>query len=544
MKRLFCLLGLLCLFLSEAGATRIHRVQIRVTLERDGSARVCEVWDITADRGTEWYLVKDHLDHITVSDFSVAEEGRTFTNVGAWKVDRSLAQKSGQCGIVRKSNGCELCWGLGSMGRHTFTASYRLNGLVEAFHEADGLHFQFVSPGMGAEAEEVEVRLIPGEGIVPFSTEHARIWAFGYDGTSAFSNGEIIARTDGSLSERSSVILLARFDKGVFSPSHQTDKDFEEVLEGALEGADFGEEEKMPWSEKLMMFFFTILAPVLIGIGVVSSVRNRNKKLFGVARLSQIDWCREVPFGGDLLQSDYILRKANTLTGSSHSTIASAMILRMIDRGQLVIRRSGRNEKQVEIAFNDEASQEALSESECMLYRMMKAASGSDDILQKHEFSRWSLKNAKTIEVWISTLETESRKRIVDQGHVDEGGQEEARKVIGLKKFLNDFTLVRERGSAEVALWNDYLVFGALYGIADKVAKELAEINPELFKQTIYSDPYTARQVVWISRDLSNGITNTMARSSAAAARGGFGGRASFGGGGGFHGGGFGGGAR
>ena len=543
MKRLFCLLGLLCLFLSEAGATRIHGVQILVTLERDGSARVCEVWDITADRGTEWYLVKDHLDHITVSDFSVAEEGRTFTNVGAWKVDRSLAQKSGQCGIVRKPNGCELCWGLGSMGRHTFTATYRLNGLVEAFHEADGLHFQFVSPGMGAEAEEVEVHLIPGEGIAPFSAEHARIWAFGYDGTSAFSNGEIIAHTDGSLSERSSVILLARFDKGVFSPSHQTDKDFSQVLEGALEGADFGDDKPIPWYGRLMMFLMMVVSPLLVGLGVATAVRKRNQKLFGVTRLSQIDWCREVPFGGDLLQSEYILRKVNPTAGGG-SSIASAMILRMIDRGVLRLTRSGRNGKQVEIAFNDAASQESLSESERLLYGMMKEASGSDEILQKHEFSRWSQHHTQQVETWISSVETESRKRIVEAGHDGEGGQTEARKVIGLRKFLKDFTLVRERASEEVALWNDYLVFGALYGIADKVAKELSEINPKLFEQTIYSDPYTARQVVWLSRDLSNSILNTAARSAAAAAKGGFGGRASFGGGGGFHGGGFGGGAR
>ena len=115
--------------------------------------------------------------------------------------------------------------------------------------------------------------------------------------------------------------------------------------------------------------------------------------------------------------------------------------------------------------------------------------------------------------------------------------------MIGLRKFLKDFTLIEERGSAEVSLWNDYLVFGALYGIADKVAKELSEINPKVFEQTVFSDPYTARQIVWMSRDLSNSITNAAARTSAGA-RSGFGGRASFGGGGGFHGGGFGGGAR
>ena len=165
MKRLFCLLILFFGFLTEAGATHVNGIRIDVTLERDGSARVCEQWDVTADRGTEWYLVKGNLDHIRISDFSVSEEGRTFTNIGKWNVDRSLAQKTGKCGIVDKSNRCELCWGLGSMGRHTFVVTYRLHGLVEAFHEADGLHFQFVSPGLDASVESVEVRLSPGEGV-------------------------------------------------------------------------------------------------------------------------------------------------------------------------------------------------------------------------------------------------------------------------------------------------------------------------------------------------------------------------------------------
>ena len=71
MKRLFCLLGLLFVVLTEAGATRIRSVRIVATLERDGSATVVETWDVQADRGTEWYLVKDNLDHIVLSDFTV-----------------------------------------------------------------------------------------------------------------------------------------------------------------------------------------------------------------------------------------------------------------------------------------------------------------------------------------------------------------------------------------------------------------------------------------------------------------------------------------
>ena len=441
MRRLFCLLVLFCGFLTEAGATYVHGIRIDVTLERGGSARVSERWDVTADRGTEWYLVKGNLDHIRISDFSVTEEGRPFTNIGKWDIDRNLAQKSGKCGIVTKSKGCELCWGLGSMGRHTFVATYRLYGLVEAFHDADGLHFQFVSPGIDATVESVEVRILPGEGVAPLTSGNTRIWAFGYDGTFEFQqDGSLMARASGRFTRESSVILLTRFDKGLFAPAHTPDKAFSEVLERAMDGSDFGEDGSIPWYAKLLLVLFTVIIPVLGIIAIVVAVRKRNRKLFGVTRLSQIDWCRDIPFGGDILQSSYILRKVNSTAGNS--TVAGAMILRMIEHGQLSVLRSGKDGRRVEIAFSEDASLDSLSRSEQQLYEMMKEAAGSDRILQKHEFSRWSARNSTTIYRWLGVVQTESRKRIVDNGHDGEGGQVEARKVIGLKKFLKDFTLI------------------------------------------------------------------------------------------------------
>ena len=133
-------------------------------------------------------------------------------------------------------------------------------------------------------------------------------------------------------------------------------------------------------------------------------------------------------------------------------------------------------------------------------------------------------------------------------GKFTESGQAEARKVVGFRKFLEDFTIIGERASQEVALWNDYLVFAALYGIADKVAKELKDINPQAFEQMMVYDYPTMTDVVRLTRNMGNSITNARVQNLSGggfgSSRGGFGGFTSIGGGGGFHGGGFGGGSR
>ena len=180
----------------------------------------------------------------------------------------------------------------------------------------------------------------------------------------------------------------------------------------------------------------------------------------------------------------------------------------------------------------------------------MKEASGADEILQDKEFSRWSRNHYRRVSKWcISTSEDAAKQLQSDSymsasGKFSDEGKSEARKLVGFNKFLKDFTLVGERTTREVGLWNDYLVFGMIFGIADKVAKELADIDPKVFSETVYADPMTARQIIWMTNRMAHSITNASASAQMKASSGGFGGMTSFGGGGGFSGGGFGGGAR
>ena len=121
--------------------------------------------------------------------------------------------------------------------------------------------------------------------------------------------------------------------------------------------------------------------------------------------------------------------------------------------------------------------------------------------------------------------------------------------MLGFREFLKDFTLTGERNVIEVHLWQEYLVFGALLGVADQVAKQLKDIDPVLFEKTVGYDYGTFHTVLYNMDSLSRAITN--ARSSyvsstfsGGGSSGGFGGHTSFGGGGGFSGGGHGGGGR
>lgn len=291
------------------------------------------------------------------------------------------------------------------------------------------------------------------------------------------------------------------------------------------------------------------------------------KKILGM-KPSEVPWSREIPFDADLEASAYTLAKLGESSGGSGDTLAAALILRMIYRGELSAAKDG--DERVEISFNGAAGPGAAGASAdgpadgtadvsgsadpaaMELREMMLKASGSDKVLQHNEFSRWAKRHAHEVAGWSSRALVFGRNSLRDQKYIygsayTPAGQSEARKLLGLKKFLQDFTLMGEKDTIEVILWQDYMVYGALFGIADKVAEQLRDINPDLFAEVMDYDYTTMHQLLFQTRLLSAAITNSKASVAAEAAQQsarGFGGGTSFGGGGGFSGGGFGGGSR
>ena len=103
---------------------------------------------------------------------------------------------------------------------------------------------------------------------------------------------------------------------------------------------------------------------------------------------------------------------------------------------------------------------------------------------------------------------------------------EDYKQIVGLKRYLKDYSKIKDRYPMEIALWDDYLVFAALFGIADKVSKEIKE---ELVKQG-YDDNYIYMTYPMIcmsheSQSVTGYVSNYTGTSSGGYSGGGSGGR-------------------
>ena len=565
MKRLLSTIAALaCACAAFAYSPEIRDIDVNVCLYPDGSAVVRECWDVTAAGITEWYLVKDNLGDIEISNFTVFVDGQELYNEGRWNVDRSREQKAGRCGIVKKNNGVELCWGCGEYGPHKYEARYTMSNVVKSLDDYDCLHMQFISPGLSQSPGHVKVT-VEAKG-TPLSSENSRMWGFGYAdyrGLTGYQDGKAVFEASEEISYYNSVISLMRFDKGIFTPTSVRGGSFDDVLTNALEGADFGEEEGQgpsKWEyflEILISFFFVILMPMILITRMASAGNSKKisklekRRILGVWP-KDVEWNRNIPFDGDLDASYYTLENLGEV--QKDNSLASALILRMIYKGYLNVSKD--EKENIEISFNDSKDRSGLSTSAQLLYDMMKEASGDDRILQHNEFKKWANGHKSSIRIWANDSKTNAVQTLRSNNWKSgtrwtKAGKAKARETYGFKKFLSDFTNMKDKTSIEVNMWQEYMVYGALFGIADKVAKELKEINPQVFDHVLVYDYGTMRNVINMTDMLSRSITNARyvkptysTGPHTTGGWGGFGGGSSIGGGGGFSGGGFGGGGR
>ena len=113
---------------------------------------------------------------------------------------------------------------------------------------------------------------------------------------------------------------------------------------------------------------------------------------------------------------------------------------------------------------------------------------------------------------------------------------DEAEKWAGLKKYMEDFSLIKDREVPELVLWEKYLVFATVFGIADKVIKQLKVVYPELSNPENLGSTYAYMHIACNNNtnfNFVNSINSSIGRATNYSSGSGAGGGFSSGGGGG-----------
>ena len=233
--------------------------------------------------------------------------------------------------------------------------------------------------------------------------------------------------------------------------------------------------------------------------------------------------------------------------------ILGAIILKWLKAG--IIRTEQRDggkifkKEETVIILGDEVTKKFDNEREESLFHMMHVAS-KDGILENKEFERWCKSSYERILGWFDNILKDQRMSLAADGLLKSEGKglfgtkyiatqelkEEALHIAGLKRFLLEYTLIQDRYAIEVELFENYLIYAQLLGIAKQVSKQFKELYPDMIEQTNYS---SYDNIIYINHVSSSGVSSAnAARAAAESYSSGGGGFSSGGGGGGSFGGG------
>lgn len=476
-----------------SAANRVPKMEIDVALQSDGSAKITQIWTADTDEGTEFYLVCRDNGIFTITDFSVADELGAYTFQENWDVGASFEGKAYQCGIVETDEGVELCWGISEYGEKRYTLEYVVHDLVGSYTDADGFHYRFVDE-MSFFPTDVVLTIRNQDGSL-LTDDVCDIWGFGYDGQIIFEDGVIRAWSEDLLESGHHMTIMVSLEKGILSPMRTVDDSFENVKERAFEGSDYGmedtwedmEDEEVTGLDILVtvLFFGVIGAFVTLVIMAVTKLRKARMN----KRMKAVEYFRDAPNNGNL-NVTYELGKSCGLC--KEDALLGAYMLRLISEGCLEVEAEDDNPKKVKLRLICQPYQSDLYED--IFYTVLEAAAGEDGVLQPDELERYSYKNVQPLRKFMDSCVREAKQTLIHTGcfkgavcngtkDLTKKGRQQLDEILGLKRFLLDFSLIHEREVKETVIWQDYMIYAFLLGIADKVAPQIRELYPEALPQ-------------------------------------------------------------
>ena len=536
-------------------------IKIDVEIDKNGIAKVNEVWQINEDNKdyTERYKLINNLRGIKIEDFSVEALGKDFTELVPWDIDASFEDKAYHYGRIDREDEVELTWGISEFKDNIYNLSYKVNPLVVGLNDSDMLFFQFVGDNFDPKPENVDIII---KGFEDF--KDVKMWGFGMEGEIHNVDGVIQMKSSGYVDYAT---VMLKFPKGYFNTAYKIDKNFDDYANMAAEGSHWenreGEAYEKPMStgEKTALggIFAAVVAVVYFvarAVGLSFNKRKiQNKKELPKIKDLKGEYFKEIPYEGAMEDLAYFIAEAYLVTGDLVGNYINAFILKWSLQGAIEFVEEGKGYSNNKIKILK--SPENMGPMEEELFDMISAAKEESDeeYITAKAFKKYVRKHRKEMENYYEEFQTSSIRNLRERGYLEdyvyekkflgsrrtgkelrvtEKGKVLYENIIKFKNYLKD-NLEQVTEEVEFEKWEECLIYSSIFFL-DKEFVEGAKAYPA------YVNNYALYNThILATRNFSKKI-NQSYQSGSGFTNGGVGGSTSVGGGGGSFGGGGGGG--
>ena len=534
---------------SNAGLN-LNNLDFEAQINSDGSMDVTETWDIDISSTNTLYKVfkTDSSKYTGITNVNVSELGKgDLHKANSWSYH---LEKDYYYGGKNNSGEFEICWGTGlenSSATKIYKISYTVLDAVAKYNDCAELYWQFVGEDFEIDAENVTGTItLPYKAETKedirvwghIETLNGEIYVTGLDKVefelNNYSSGRYIEIRIAMPTE------MIENTKRMYNENKLETIISEETIWADEANARRQEQLKM---EKTMKIIGIVVGVIIVALLIMQTVKyiktlKETKKLVPT---EEYEYFREKPDKSTTpADALFLYNKGANIAYSSFGKVFSATLLNLSLKKyfKISMKENKRGKEEATIKKTNRNLEDLDYEEKRIALFVTKAMRGQNEVtikeLQKYISSHGELasslientgKDVKNKSKNEEKYDVEKARKkmhytiittiyfmfalfliivfpisimlIVNAilaicinnkiSRLTQKGIDEREKWVGLKKYMEDFSLLNEKEIPALELWEEYLVYATVFGIADKVIKQLKIVYPEINEMDSFS---------------------------------------------------------
>lgn len=525
-----------------AGTQRLNSLDYQVQLNMDGSMDVVETWDIyVSETNTLFkdFKLDEKCNYVYSAQVKDLDTGLDLTNINQ---EMYHVTTGCYYALPVEMDKFEIAWGVGlddSSANKRYQISYTINDAVKSYQDCSEFYWQFIGTDNGVPADRVTGTIKLPSPVADL--EKLRVWAHGpLNGEIYKTANDTVSFYVDNLASGKMLEARVVVEEPIFLCREWPENKLQSILQEEAKWADKANQQRK--RGQMLIVAGIVLQFVLVVLLITRIVKYKRilreiKEAYGEIDIGK--YFREIPREDATPAEAAFLYyfKNNIYNADLHfSNIFSGTLLQLCLKKYISLEKEGKKDIKINLL---ETNGEKLKPTEKTILELLVNIAGTKQSLTMEEIKKFVKKHYKEFGEVMTKIEKETKQANVDLEYFDEEknkeyqkyatweivyvmatifafilmipfgilllilaleclvisillnkiikkikvltekGQTEKQQWKGLAKYMEDFSMLNERDIPDLILWEKYLVYATVFGIADKVVKQLKLKYPE-----------------------------------------------------------------
>ena len=474
------------LFTFSVSAAKVDSITIDTLIDAEGNATITEVWQApmeinTKDLTRRFYQAKD----ITIHDITIRDaDNNEYKEVSEWN-------SKGKYIFKYDDNGFKKSLKFYTTGQvNTYTITYKVDNIISKFDDLYGLNFYFYVSNSSMSTDLFDLYI---DSEIKYTQANTAVYANGKNIRAGFENGKIHVMANDLV--RSNKIYVIAALTGINYPKYR-------VINGTADSINKRYSSKLVIIDEMISaatsrtakIIFAIFG-VLMVIFIIKSLIKRAKGFDEYAgidtynhksnlSINDVPYFDSIPCNGNLYKIAFIGGYYRIY--KNRSNLVGALLLKWIYAGYIRIIKDDSKKclKLIDGPFiNDQLDKD--------LYDMLVEAASYYQ-LDNSRLTQYASSHYMRFMTWFNMGFANTLNDEINRGHIkkvkkfkkiikvmDQSIEEDAVRILGLKKYLLNFNQVPRQSELTPEAYEYMLIIAELLGIGDAYAREILRKNPD-----------------------------------------------------------------